>query len=281
MKYLESKKSKVIRVFITIVLTVLGITFLYPMIWMVILSLKTTDEIYRSPFSLPQELIFENYPNALSEFNFVTYFSNSVMYSATSVFITLLLGSMLAYFLARMTEKPNSFVMNYIVMGLVVPSSVTIVPIYLILQALGLKDTRVGLTAVYVAFGIAGTVIMLYAFLRTLPKELEEAACIDGCSVYRSFFSIILPCVRPALFTRAVVDFMLVWNDFFLADILIRSDDLKTLQVGIRGFFVNMGTNEWGIIAAAMVVASVPVILVYLIFSEQIEHAFTAGAVLK
>ncbi len=280
---LQQKKprKKLSTILFSVFFTIVGITFLLPMLWMVLTSFKTTEEVYTNPLGFPEQLMFENYPNALSEFHFGVYFTNSLFYASVSVIMILLLGSMLAYFLARFNTKINSFVMNYIVLGLVIPSSVTIVPIYLILQTINLKDTRLGLILVYVAFGIAGTVMMLFAFMRSLPKELEEAACIDGCSIYRSFFSIILPCVKPALFTRAVVDFMIVWNDFFLADILIRSDDLKTLQVGIQGFFVNMGTNEWGMIAAAMVVSSLPVIILYLIFSEQIEKAFTAGAILK
>ena len=104
---------------------------------------------------------------------------------------------------------------------------------------------------------------------------------MDGCSIYKTFFRIIIPCIKPALFTRFVIEFMNVWNDYFVAYILTNTDKLKTLQVGIKSFFVNIGTSEWGMIGAAMVVSCAAVLIIYLIFSEQIENALTAGAVLK
>ncbi|MBA4347631.1 MAG: ABC transporter permease [Clostridiales bacterium] len=279
MKRIKTDKNG--RFFIAIVLIQIGTTFLFPLLWMVNLSLKTTEDIYARPFGLPMPLDLGNYGKALSEFNFSVYFLNSVIYSVVSVCIILLLGSMLAYFLARMRFRYSGTIMNYLVLGMVVPSSVTIIPIYMMLQRAGLQNTRIGLILVYSAFGIAGTVVMMYAFMRSLPMELEEAALIDGCGIYRAFFSIILPCLKPAIFTRAVIEFMGVWNDFFIAYILTSKDGLKTLQVGIMSFFVNLGTNQWGVIGAAMVISSLPILIVYLIFSEQIENALTAGAILK
>ena len=272
---------KIGKITIYSILIILGLSFLYPLFWMINLSLKSVREIYQFPFSLPKEIIWENYPNALSAFNFLTFFLNSVIYSIVSVFFILLFGSMLAYFLARMETRFHKFLMNYIVMGIVIPTSVTIIPIYMMLSKMHLKNTRGGLILIYTSFGIAGTVIMLYAFLRSLPKELEEAAMMDGCSIYGTFFRIIIPCIKPALFTRFVIEFMNVWNDYFVAYILTNTDKLKTLQVGIKSFFVNIGTSEWGMIGAAMVVSCAPVLIIYFIFSEQIENALTAGAVLK
>lgn len=272
---------KIGKITIYSILIILGLSFLYPLFWMINLSLKSVGEIYQFPFSLPKEIIWENYPNALSAFNFLTLFLNSVIYSIVSVFFILLFGSMLAYFLARMETRFHKFLMNYIVMGIVIPTSVTIIPIYMMLSKMHLKNTRGGLILIYTSFGIAGTVIMLYAFLRSLPKELEEAAMMDGCSIYGTFFRIIIPCIKPALFTRFVIEFMNVWNDYFVAYILTNTDKLKTLQVGIKSFFVNIGTSEWGMIGAAMVVSCAPVLIIYFIFSEQIENALTAGAVLK
>lgn len=279
---MKRKKTKNLsRFFIAIVLIQIGSTFLFPLLWMINLSLKTTDDIYAHPFGLPQPFDFSNYGTALSKFNFSVYFLNSLIYSVVSVLIILLLGSMLAYFLARMRYSHSGKIMNYLVLGMVLPSSVTIVPIYMMLQRMGLQNTRLGLILVYSAFGIAGTVVMLYAFMRSLPMELEEAAFLDGCGIYRAFFKIILPCLKPALYTRAVIEFMGVWNDFFIAYILTSKDGLKTLQVGIMSFFVSIGTNQWGVIGAAMVIASLPILIIYLIFSEQIENALTAGAILK
>lgn len=273
--------KKIRKLIIYIVLFLLGATFVYPLLWMVNMSLKTTEEIYQSPFALPKKIVWENYPLALEEFDFLTFFGNSLLYAVVSVFFMLLFGSMLAYFLARIETKLNKVIMNYIVMGMVIPSSVTIIPLYMIMNAIHLKNTRMGLILVYTSSGIAGVTIMLYAFLRSLPRELEEASMNDGCSIYGTFFRIIIPCIKPALCTRLIIDFMSVWNDYFVAYILTNSNRLKTIQVGIRSFFVNIGTYQWGKIGAAMVVTCAPVLIIYFIFSEQIENALTAGAVLK
>lgn len=273
--------KKIVKVFMYLILGFLGLSFVYPLIWVGMMSFKSIDDIYANPFGFPKEIVWENYPNALKSFDFLKYLGNSLFYSLVSVCLILLFGSMLAYFLARMECRFNKLIMNYVVIGIVIPISVTIIPLYMMMDRMHIRNTRLGMVLVYSSFGIAGTVIMLYAFLRSLPKELEEAAMIDGCSIYRAFFSIIIPCIKPALFTRFVIEFMGVWNDYYAAYILTSSNKLRTLQVGIRAFFVNIGTSQWGLIGAAMVLTSLPVLIIYFVFSEQIENALTAGAVLK
>jgi raffinose/stachyose/melibiose transport system permease protein len=274
------KKVKSGRIIIGIFFLLLGLSFVFPLFWMLNLSFKTTDDIYTRPFGFPSPFIVTNYPKAIAAFPFVRYLLNSLFYSSASVCIVLLLSSMLAYYLSRLQTRFSSLIMSYIVLGLVIPGSATIIPKYIMLQKAGLINSRLGLILIYSA-GISSAVLMLYAFLRSLPKELEEAAYIDGSSVYGAFFRIIVPCIRPALFTQAVILFMNIWNDFFTPFIFTTSDRLKTLQVGIAGFFQAMNVNQWGMITAAMVLSSLPVIIVFLIFSEQIENALTAGAILK
>jgi raffinose/stachyose/melibiose transport system permease protein len=274
------KPIKLRRVVIGIFFVLLGLGFVFPLFWMLNLSFKNTDDIYSRPFGLPEPFIFTNYPKAIEAFPFVRYFLNSLFYSSASVCTVLLLSSMLAYYLSRLQNRFSSLIMSYIVLGLVIPGAATTIPKYIMLQKAGLINNRLGLILLYSA-GISSAVLMLYAFLRSLPKELEEAAYIDGSSVYGAFFRIIVPCIRPALFTQAVILFMNIWNDFFTPFIFTTSDRLKTLQVGIASFFQSMNVNQWGIITAAMVLSSLPVIIIFLVFSEQIENALTAGAILK
>lgn len=146
---------------------------------------------------------------------------------------------------------------------------------------MGLKGTHLSLILPYSAFALSSCVLMLYAFFRGLPKELEEAACIDGCNIYQTYFRIVLPVIKPAIATQCVLIFMNTYNEFFLAFILAADDKIRPLTVGLLNFFVSIGVNHWGQIGAAMIITSLPMVIVYLFGNEQIENALTAGAILK
>ena len=259
----------------------IGISFLFPMYWMINLSFKSKREVYDNPFGLPKEWVFNNYGDALEKFSFLRYLSNSLIYSISTIIITVFLGSMLAYCLSRMNWKYKGFALNYIAMGLVVPAQVVIIPILIMIRNLGLKGTHLSLILPYSAFALSSCVLMLYAFYRSLPKELEEAACMDGCNIYQTYFRIIMPVIKPAIATQCVLIFMNTYNEFFLAFILAADDKIRPLTVGLLNFFVSIGVSHWGQIGAAMIITSLPTIIVYMVGNEQIENALTAGAVLK
>lgn len=264
-----------------IVMIVIGLSFVLPFIWMLNLSFKTKSEAIDNPFGFPKQFIFNNYPDVLGSYSFFTYFGNSIIYSVSTIVLTTLFGSMFAYCMSRMNWKFSKFAMNYISLGLVIPVQVVIIPLFILLKQLNLKGTHFGLIAPYTAFALASCVLMLYAFFRTLPRELEEAACIDGCNLYQSYFMIILPVVKPALATQAVLIFMNTWNEFFLGFILAPQDQIKPLTVGLLNFFISIGVTNWGQIGAAMIITSLPTVIIYLFGNEQIENALTAGAILK
>ena len=274
-------KNSKLKILANIFMAVLGLTFLFPMYWMIVMSFKSKSEVYTNPFGLPIEWVFNNYGDALEKFNFIRYFTNSIIYSASTIIITIFLGSMLAYCLSRMNWKRKNLALSYISMGLIVPAQVVIIPILIMVKDMGLKGTHLGLILPYSAFALSSCVLMLYAFFRTLPKELEEAACIDGCNIYQTFFRIIVPIIKPALATQCVLIFMNVYNEFFLAFILGADDKIRPLTVGLLNFFVSIGVSHWGQIGAAMIITSLPTVIVYMIGNEQIENALTAGAILK
>jgi raffinose/stachyose/melibiose transport system permease protein len=251
------------------------------MYWMINLSFKSKSEVYTNPFGLPKKWVFSNYGDALEKFNFVRYLSNSLIYSVSTIVITVFFGCMLAYCLSRMNWKFKGFVFSYISMGLIVPAQVVIIPILIMTDKIGIKGTHLGLILPYAAFALSSCVLMIYAFFRSLPKELEEAACIDGCNIYQTYFKIIFPTVKPAISTQCVLIFMNIYNEFFLAFILGAKDKIRPLTVGLLNFFVSIGVSHWGQIGAAMIITSLPTIIVYLIGNEQIEDALTAGAILK
>lgn len=258
-----------------------GCTFLFPLYWMITMSLKSKSEAYNNPFGIPQSWEWMNYSEALSKYHFFVYFENSLIYTIGTIAITLTTGSMLAYCLSRMQWRFNSAALFYVSLGLIVPIEVVLIPLFQLIKWLHLKDSYWGLILPYSGFAIASCVLMLFAFLRSLPKELEEAACIDGTNVYQTFFRIIFPIVTPALMTQCVLLFMRIWNEFPLAFIIASKDQFRPLTVGLLSFFVSVGVSDWGLIGATMVLSSLPMIIVYMIGNERIENALTAGAILK
>lgn len=258
-----------------------GCTFLFPLYWMFSMSFKTKSEAYNNPFGIPQIWDWLNYSEALTKYPFFLYLKNSLIYTIGTIAITLVAGSMLAYCLSRMQWRWNAAALFYISLGLIVPIEVVVIPLFQLIKSLYIKDSYLGLILPYTGFSLAACVLMLYAFLRTLPKELEEAACIDGSNVYQAFIRIIFPIVMPALVTQSILIFMRIWNEFPLAFIIAGKDQFRPLTIGLLSFYINVGISDWGIIAASMVLSSLPTIIVYLIGNEKIEHALTAGAILK
>ena len=274
-------KQKGVKALVNSMMVITGMTFLFPLFWMLNISFKSKSEVYVNPFGLPEKWVFNNYKDALEKFNFPRYLSNSVIYSVFTIIITVFLGSMLAYCISRMNWKHKGFALSYISMGLIVPAQVVIIPILIMTNKIGLRGTHLSLILPYSAFALSSCVLMLYAFFRGLPIALEEAACIDGCNIYQTYFKIILPIVKPAISTQCVLIFMNTYNEFFLAFILGADDKIRPLTVGLLNFFVSIGVNHWGQIGAAMIITSLPTIIVYVIGNEQIENALTAGAILK
>ncbi|MCR2806282.1 carbohydrate ABC transporter permease [Paenibacillus soyae] len=260
---------------------VVGCSFLFPLYWMVSMSLKSKSEAYNNQFGLPKAWAWDNYMEVLSKYDFPLYFKNSVIYTGGTIAITLVAGTMLAYCLSRMSWKFNGLALFYVSLGLIVPIEVVIIPLFQLVKSLHIKDTYFALILPYTGFSLASCVLMLFAFLRSLPKELEEAACIDGANVYQAFSRIIFPIVMPALVTQTVLIFMRVWNEFPLAFILGARDQFRPLTVGLHSFFVSVGVSHWGYIGAAMMLTSLPTIIIYMIGNEKIENALTAGAILK
>ncbi len=280
-KELANKMKKINNFIVRAFLLLSGLSFLFPLYWMIMMSFKEKSEVYDNPFGLPQVWDMQNYSEALDGFNFLHYLKNSGIYTVSTIAIVLFFGAMLAYALTRMNWKFSKPVTLYLTLGLIIPAQVVIIPLYILLADLNLTGTHFSLILPYSAFALASCVLMLSAFLRTLPKELEEAAAIDGCTVYGTFFKIILPIVRPAIATQAVLISMNTWNEFFLAFIIGAREDIRSLPVALLSFFTSIGVADWGQIGAVMILSSIPTVLIYIFGNKQIENALTAGAVLK
>ncbi len=253
----------------------------YPLVWMIFYSFKNNDEIFvTNPFGPPTKLRFENYTAAWSNYDVPVYFMNSLLVAVVTVLGALLLAVMFAYAAARMRWRFSKIAHTYILVGMFIPIQVIMIPLAILVRDLNLANTYGALMVPYIAFNISFASMVFYGFFRSIPIEMEESACIDGASIYRTFFSIMLPIIKPALATMVIFIFLNSWNEFTMAVILITKESLKTLPLGLL-FFQGQFTTDWGAMGAAMTIASLPTVLIYMLFSEQVENALTVGSAVK
>jgi raffinose/stachyose/melibiose transport system permease protein len=253
----------------------------YPLLWMVFYSFKNNNEIFvTNPFGIPTHFRFENYVDAWSRFNVPVYFGNSLIVAATTVVGTILLSVTFSYAVARMHWRLKEVARIYVVIGMFIPVQVIMIPLAILVRDFHLANTYGSLIIPYIAFNISFSSMVFYGFFRSIPVELEESACMDGASIYRTFYTIILPIIKPAIATMVIFVFLSSWNEFTMALILITKETLKTLPLGLL-FFQGQFTTNWGAMGAAMTIASLPTVLVYVLFSEQVEKALTVGSAVK
>ncbi len=257
-------------------LIVYAAVVLIPMFIVVTNTMRPTREIYREPIGLPSTINFDSYVTAWGEANFSLYFVNSMVITVSSVTLATAAASLAGYILGRYDFRGSRFFSSFFVAGLTLPFRLAIVPLFLLLNSLGLIDNRIGLILVYAATGIPFSVFILSAFFRQLPQELSEAARIDGANEFVIFSRVMLPLVRPALATVAIFQFVPLWNDFFFPLILLRSTDKWTLPVGMTRFFGEFQT-DWSTLFAGLVITTLPLVVLFLSATEQIISGLTAG----
>lgn len=258
-----------------------AILSIYPIIWLLFYSFKNNREIFvTNPFGFPRTLHFENYVKAWSQYDVPKYFTNSVIVSVVCVIITIVFALLFAYGIARMRWRGRSAARVYMSLGMFIPVQAILIPVAKLVNGMGLGKNRLGLILVYAAINLSFAVLVYYGTLRGLPVELEEAACMDGANIYICFYKIIVPLVKPATATLIIYTFLNAWNEFNLANVLVIDERLKTLPLGLL-FLQGAFTTDWGAMGATMVIASFPTILLYCIFSRQVESAMTIGGAVK
>lgn len=264
---------------IQIVLFGYAAVVVYPLLIMLASSLKTTAEIFENPLGLiPVSVRWSNYVDAWNQANFGTYFRNSIFVGVVSVLLILFLGSMAAYVLSRFSFPGDRLVYLLFLAGFMIPVRLAIVPLFIMMRDFHLLDTLWSLILVYVASGMPFTIFLLVNFFRHVPRDLEDAAILDGAGPFQVYYQIMLPLLRPALATVGLFHFLNVWNDFFFPLIFIRSEELRTIPLGISTFF-GQYTNDWSLLFAALSISIVPVIVIYLLASKQFIAGLTAGAI--
>ncbi|MCD9023538.1 carbohydrate ABC transporter permease [Cohnella silvisoli] len=254
---------------------------IYPLVYMLFFSLKSNEEIlYQNPFGIPHVFHFDNYSRAVKAFNILLFFKNSVIVSFASLIGIILFSITFAYAASRMEWRLNKWTTTYMLMGLFIPIQSIMIPLSLLVKNFHLANSYFSLIVPYISFNLSFSVLIFYGFFRTIPPEMEESAFMDGAGIARTFVNIILPIMRPAIATVIIFSFMGVWNEFTMATVLISDAHFKTLPVGLVSF-TGARSSDYGGMGAAMVMASIPTFVVYLIFSEQVEKALTVGSAVK
>ena len=275
------RKPQASTVISMIFLILCSVIFIYPLFYLLFYSLKTNNEIFlTNPFGFPHDIQWINYSNAVQAFDILSYFKNSIIVSIVSIIGILLFVLPFSYATTRMIWRGKNIATNYLALGLFIPIQVIIIPLSILVRNMHLSNTYFALIVPYVAFNLAFSSMILSTSLVGVPKEMEESAFIDGGSVIRTFISIIMPLVKPAISTTVIFAFLNVWNEYTVASILISKNSIKTLPIGLSNF-VGQHSTDWGAMGACLVMASIPTIVIYLIFSEQVEKALTIGGAVK
>ena len=261
-----------------VLLAVWTIIVIVPFLWVVLSSFKTTKEILASPFSLPAHWQFDNYAHAWTDAGIRQFFLNTVIVVGVALVLVMLLGAMCAYVLARFKFRGARAIYYLMLAGLTFPIFLAIVPLFFILKNIGLINTLPGLIMVYVAFALPFTVFFLYAFFRTLPDDVYEAALIDGAGEWKTFFRIMLPMARPGMAAVAIFNFLGLWNQFLLPVALNTDQSKYVLTQGMASFASQAGyAVDFGALFAAVVITVVPVLIVYVIFQRRLEGSVSRG----
>ncbi len=277
--FLQTKNIKKNSKLLFVILIIIAVIQIFPLYWLITYSLKSNAEIFGdNVIGLPRDWRWVNYKIALGEGGILRYFINSVVYSGVTLLVAGLLSSMAAYGLMRMKWKFNKLIYNIFIIGIMIPTQATLLPLFQMIDKMGIKGGYLGLMIPYIVFALPMSIMILSSFFMGLPKELEEAAYIDGCGVMRCFFQIIFPMIKPALATASIFTFMATWNELMFANTLIDRDELKTLPVGIMSF-VGQYVTDWGLIGAGMVIATLPIIIIYIFLSNQVQESLVMGAV--
>ncbi|WP_158865911.1 carbohydrate ABC transporter permease [Leifsonia sp. AG29] len=271
--WLENRAGTVTYLF----LGVYSLIAVGPLLLVLINSFRTTLDISQSPLGLPTSFYFDNYVKAWNQASFGTFALNSVLVTTVSILLGVAAAAFAAFPLARWRFRGRGTLSALFLAGLLLPAQLGIVPIFTLLDSFGLVDSYLGLILVYSTLSLPLAILILTTFFKQLPENIEEAARIDGAGEIRVFFSIMLPLIRPALATVAIVQAAPIWNDFFYPLVLLRSSEKYTLPVGLTQFF-GQYQSDFGVLFAALVIVSLPLIVIFVFATRQIVAGLTAGS---
>ena len=274
----KKKKIKASTIVIYVFLSLMLVLYLAPLVWIGLTSFKSRPEIYKAPFGWPKAFHFKNYAMAWKAGRLGIAMMNSLFVCVITLILTMVIGSMAAFAIARMRWKLAGAAMVYILIGMMIPVHCVLIPLFVRFAKIGLSNNLWGLILPYLTFSLPTCVFIMAGFFRSIPNELLESACMDGCSIFQMFFKICFPLARTGLFVTGLMTFIGNWNELLLALVFVSDDTKKTLPVALTKFVTPYQTNYDKMFPAIMI-AIIPTIVVYCMFSNQIVDGLTTGAV--
>lgn len=276
--YMRKKQvTKVVLILVTILIMIL---FCFPIFLAVITSLKTEPEIAKSVLALPQKLCLDNYTEAMVKSGFAQSLLNSCIVTFPSVFLIVMCASMGGYAIARHagTRRTFRYMDRFYLGSLMIPFQILMIPVYKVFKTLNLNNSLFGMILMLTGMSIAYATFLYVGFVKAVPRELEEAAMIDGCGPYRIFFKIVFPLLKPITATVAALHVMWLWNDFNVALILLQKEEVRTLTVK-QYYFFGQYTASYGMAFAASILCMLPVVLFFILAQRYLIEGISAGAV--
>lgn len=249
-----------------------------PLLWVFMLALKSTSEIRESPYSIPAAPRWGVFADVWVNSDYRTYFVNSGIVVGVAILILIMAASMAAYAFAKLPFRGSEFMYNLIFASIMVPGQILLIPLFRLLVQYKLINSLFGLSLVYVAVQLPMAIYILRAFFAQIPREMLEAARIDGCGEWGIFWRVMFPIATPAISTIMVINFVQLWNEFLFASVLIQQEAKKTLPLGVLKFVGDV-YEDIGRMAGGMIIAIVPVIVIYMLFSEKFIKGMTQGSV--
>ncbi len=275
---MEVQKKSIANTFIYILLGLLVIVYLAPLLWCVLVALKDNTELINSPFAFPKNPQFKNFAEAWKKAYLGVALRNSFIACGIALVMTLFLGSMAAFSIGRMKWKLSKLTQTYFMIGMMIPIHCVLIPLFVQFSRIKLVNSLPSIILPYIVFGLPITIYILTGFFRSMPNELFESASIDGCSIYKTFFSIALPLSKTGLFVTGLMTFVGNWNELLLSMVFISDKMKKTIPVTLS-YFVGPYKTNYVQMFAAILISIIPTIVVYCCFSNKIVAGLTEGAV--
>ena len=273
----KTKRTK--KPLLWIVLIIVAVIQIFPLIWLVDFSLASSTEMFTSGLLIiPESIQWQNYQKAFIDGNFLLYLKNSILINGLAVLLVILVSIMAGFACRRMRWKLSSLVKTLLLMGMMIPIHATLLPNYKIYSMLGLTDTIWALLIPYVAFSLPQGLFLTTSFMESIPVELEEAAVMDGCGIYRIIFRIITPMLKSSIATVAIMTFLNNWNEFMMASTYLSSKKWKTLPFSVLEFTGQYSSN-YAVQFAVMALTAAPAVIVYIILNKHITKGVAMGAV--
>ena len=266
------------KLFFRAVLVINAILVLLPVFFLFNSALRETNSFASNPFSLARDPHWENFQQVWSDGEFATYLKNSIIVTGGSLVVILICALGAGFILGRYNFKGNAIIFGFILTGMLIPAKLAILPLFIQLKWMNLLDSHIGLILVYASGALPAAVFIMSGFFRSLPSDLDNAARIDGASEFQLLTRVLAPLVRPGMAIVAIYSAIPIWNDFFLPLVFLQSPENKTIMQGLTVFF-GQYASQWGVLFAGLTMAALPLIILYLILSEQFIKGLTAGAV--